>query len=176
MSLREIIQKDRPDDSGHFNIDFLAFDKIARLYTDHFGKDSVCVLPFEVFREKPQVFIDEIYKYSHIDSNLHRAPPINNIANSGEPLIYLYGQRWHNKLHRTASNQYRGHRDSNDFDRVMKRITWHKKHATPTRIDAFLEARFNAAVRKTTAGTFKSSNRALQSYCSFDLKELGYEL
>ena len=100
--------------------------------------------------------------------------PLKDVVNPGEPLAFLHLQRWLNRLSFTSHRDYAGLRDNNSFERILKRIAWHRRHARGTIFDPALEARFARQVNERLAGRFTVSNRELQPFCPVALDELGY--
>jgi hypothetical protein len=156
----------------------LEFHALARHYAGLYGPQAVLVLPYELFRERPALFLGYLYRHCGLDTPdpaLVEQLPLKDVVNPGEPLAFLHLQRWLNRLSFTSHRDYAGLRDNNSFERVLKRIAWHRRHARGTMFDAALEARFARQVNERLVGRFAASNRELQRFCPVSLDEFGYQ-
>lgn len=162
-----------------FDVAQLEFHALAHCYADLYGRESVLVLPYELFRERPEVFLGHLYRHcgrKAPDPALVEQLPLKNVVNPGEPLAFLHLQRWLNRLSCTSHGDYAGMRGNNSFERILRRIAWHRRHARETVFDPRLEARFSRQVQRGLAGRFTVSNQELQQFCPVALAELGYPL
>lgn len=162
-----------------FHLDQLQFQRLAACYGELFGAGSVCVLPYEWFREAPRAFLDKVREHgglAPLSDQQFQSLPVNRVINANESLVFIQAQRWLNRLRDTAANDYTGRRGDNDFQQVLRRISWHKRHARATPLDGLLERRFAARVDARTRGLFAAGNRSLQALCPVDLARYGYQL
>ena len=161
-----------------FDLAQLEFHAIARYYARLYGPQAVLVLPYELFRERPEAFLGHLYRHcgrDPPDPAQVKQLPLQDVVNPGEPLAFLHLQRWLNRLSFTNHRDYAGLRDNNSFEHILKRIAWHRRHARGTIFDAALEARFARQVNERLASRFVASNRELQRFCPVSLDEFGYQ-
>lgn len=166
-----------PREAG-FDLAHLEFDTLARYYAGLYGPETVLVLPYELFREAPEVFLGHLYRHCGREApapGLLLELPLREVVNPGEPIAFLHLQRWLNRLGRTDYANYAGWRDNNSFERILRRIAWHRRHARRTMFDPPLEARFARQVSRGVAGRFSAGNRSLQRFCPVALAEFGYQ-
>lgn len=162
---------------GHFQLGFLDYDRVVERYEALFGPGSVCVLPYELFRHDPRAFLDAVRVHTGLrplSDAQFAALPAREVANPGQSLAHLHVQRWRNRLAHTEESDYQGRKGSNAYDRVMERIARHKRGASVTPLDGWLERRFRQRVEAGVAGVFESSNQRLQESCQFELADFGY--
>ncbi|MEM1153876.1 MAG: hypothetical protein AAGI44_07020 [Pseudomonadota bacterium] len=179
QSLKRLLRNARADKAGQFSLEFLCFDRVASLYERIFGTGAVCVLPFELFRQEPRYFLSLVRRHSglpELSDHEFAALRLSDVANPGQSLALLYGQRVLNRVLGTSQNNYEGRFGSNHFDRVMSRIARHKRLDFMLPWDDWLEQRFRRTVNSVFTGRFERSNRALQRFCPTDLGALGYAL
>ena len=160
-----------------FDLAQLEFHTLADCYARRCGRESVLVLPYELFRERPEAFLGHLYRHcgrEAPDPALVEQLPLKEVVNPGEPLAFLHLQRWLNRLSFTSYGDYTGLRGNNSFERILRRIAWHRRHARETVFDPRLEARFARQVNRALAGRFTASNQELQQFCPVALDELGY--
>lgn len=179
QSLRSLLKLPAGQDERRFHPGFLQFQQLAERYRELFGADALRVLPYEWFCQEPRAFLDAVRAHSNLaplTDEQFRAAPVTQIINANESLLFIETQRWLNRLNGTAKNDYRGRKAGNDFDRVMRRIAWHKRNARATPLDELLERRFTSRVKTATAGMYGPGNRRIQAFCPVDLEQFGYDM
>lgn len=170
----------RPSVDGEpprFNTDFLQFDRIVELYQERFSPSSVLVLPYEMFCQQPELFLDKVNKHAGLDlaDDAYGQLPLQQRLNANEPLGFIAGQRLLNRLKGTASDDFSGRAGCNSFEHILKRIAWHKRNARPSFVDRRLEQRFSDSVQGLTEGVFSASNQRLRQQTGLDLGAYGYQ-
>jgi Sulfotransferase family len=165
--------------TAEFDIEFIRFHSLARHYASLYGDEAVLVLPYELFKQRPLEFLNRVYSHcgrNQMEPSRLQQLPLGQVVNAGESLFFIHLQRWVNRFTLTRYRDYAGPFGSNGFDQVLKRISWHKRHARETALDARLERRFAAQVRGHVQGGFADSNRQLQAFCPVDLGSFAYEM
>jgi hypothetical protein len=80
-----------PKRDGHvqlFDPDHFRYDGLIGYYIKHFGRDRVCVLPYEMLRDEPQRFIAELSAFSGTPAP--QAPPIARKVNASAPPVTIW--------------------------------------------------------------------------------------
>lgn len=163
---------------SRLDLDFIRFDALAGYYASLYGDEAVLVLPYELFRQDPAQFLQHICRHSGVGwkADIAAELPLDRVINPGQSLAFIHMQRLINRLSLTRYRDYAGLFGNNDFGQVLRRISWHRKHARPTRLDACLERRFAAQVSTALAGKLAHSNQRLQAFCPVPLAQFAYEM
>lgn len=180
LSIRQLMDVDRDmlRRGPMFNLNFLRFDLLATYYGKLFGADHVLVLPFELFREQPRVFLDRIHQHAHgesIPASALRKNALGRQVNDNASLTFITLQRWANALLVRSPLNATGLLKETDM-RFFKRSLRLRRSPARTPLDGWLERRFARIVEEGTRGAFARSNAALQQLCDYDLSAYGYEM
>ena len=177
--VEKLLQPLAGDEAPRFHPQFLCFDRLVKMYQELFSPEAVLVLPYELFCQQPLDFLTRIRQHAGLpkaSDSLLSDLPLSQRLNANEPLGFIESQRLLNKLAGHARNDYQGLRQYNNFERVIRRIAWHKKNSRPLPIDDWLEKRFATKVTALTEGMFSASNQRLGELCGLELGAYGYQL
>ena len=175
----KLLQALAAGEAPRFHPQFLCFDQLVKTYHDLFSPEAVLVLPYEQFCQRPLEFLTRIRQHAGLPEagdSLFADLPLSQRLNANEPLGFIEAQRLINKLAGHARNDYQGLRQYNNFERVIRRIAWHKKNSRSLPMDDWLEKRFAKKVAALTEGMFNASNQRLGELSGLDLAEYGYQL
>jgi hypothetical protein len=68
----------RPTSAANINVESLSFLPYVRAYQETFGRDNVCVLPYEWMRKAPERFFSRLGTFLGVDAPVPTAPSMEN--------------------------------------------------------------------------------------------------
>lgn len=151
---------------------FYCYDGLVSHYRDRFGAGNVCVMPFELLKEKGEsFFLAEICKFLGVEPQDIESGQVNKNARDYKKYAVLKKLRWLNAL----SSSHKG------LDRLgvnikgVRHICQMLYPMSEAKAKDIREADLKQA-RAFLAPYAKSSNARLQEFMPYDLKALGYML
>lgn len=156
-------------------LDFFEYHNIIRYYQDHFGRDRVLVLPFELFQRDALQFANEVSSFVGV-------PPVSDVAidreNVAVPAILLGPLRLSNIAIRTLGldGLIGGPIPESPAGRVRLRIIKYIGPTIPKSIARPFEKRLQTAIAELARGRFAESNQITAGITGLDLGALGYEM
>lgn len=158
---------------GYFWFDpaTLEFDRLAQVYAEHFGAESILVLPQELLVQDRPRYLRELCRFVGLDeSDAERelaqksasgfSPPV-----SGIPLLQLANALGQSPLNPRSPSRLGGL--GKLFERIGYRWTWGQNSA---------DLRMKQAIQSKLTHSYAASNYRLQEFAPVDLKSLGYQM
>ena len=160
-----------------FNLEFFNYNHLINKYDELFSKDNVLVLPFELMKDRPDLFIDRIFNFCQIKDyeKIIKQLPLQEKVNQQIPLKKAY-------LNRTFSRLFGSNNSLITLtDNKYLKFLFNKLYRNlPIDFDDKLNSEIDNMLEKyIPAEYFKKSNnileRRINHHSSIDLKQLGYE-
>ncbi len=149
--------------------DYLEYHHAISFYTGLFGRDNVCVLPYELLREQAQVFVNRLQNFVGISPlPLNPSQPVN----VGASAVALAIRRPLNRF--MVKNPLSTDRGS--VERGLLRLTRMVDMFVPSFAKVPFEERLRSFVEDRYQGLFRESNAAVQEMTGLNLKELGWDV
>ena len=155
-----------------FTLQFLLYDHIIDAYQQAFGKESVLVLPYEVFKAAPGEFLEPVRQFCEVDT-VARPLKVNTDVreNTNRSLTSIELKRLYNRYVARTRLSMGGFADPGEISGKGNVHPW-----VPGFIERTLEQRFTRQVREKTRGYYAESNARTQSLAGLDLAAYGYQL
>lgn len=165
-----------PDPHGAvpgFRFEFLNYDRLIGYYQRKLGADNVLVLPFELFRARPQEFLDRITEFCGAGRHAYTSTRAVNPRRSHP---YLLAKRVVNLLFTRSQ--------LSDFSWInvphlrsgfiltapLFDLVW------PPPLQRRLQARFARRLKREIGDRYRESNRRSCALIGIDLREFGYDV
>lgn len=156
-----------------FRLDYLEYDLLISEYIEFFGRDSVLVLPQELLRLNPSAFLDKIYSFVEVEAVPNSGPQVVN-ASLGAATVEV--RRLLNSLPGRVPPIWKDHSSTPLLWRLKGKICGYLDKIIPSYLDKRAENYVKQYIAKHVGDYYVDSNRKLQSYVNFDLKEMGYHV
>ena len=161
-----------PDhEPGYFGFDanLFAFHHYATLYERFFGRENVLVLPQEILAAEPEAFVRALLDFaSPSNASAHWLRAANTEVGKSPPAGATDFIRFLN-LWRPSPYQPGGIRRIEGVAQLALRAAYRMEFGSRRKL-----RKWNAAIAPHLA-QYGPSNRIVQQFCPFDLKDLGYE-
>jgi hypothetical protein len=167
-------RRERPGfNLGHFN-----YDRLIRYYISLFGKDNVCVLPFEMFRDAPSDFLAAILEFCDVE----QADPAHFLA--ATDLKENATRTYLRNVVKRRLNPFLI-KDHDNLGRILyipgfrfvaEPFLWLVDVLSPQVLEKYLEQKFSKVVSERTRGCYAESNRLTSGLIGVDLAQYGYEV
>ncbi|MFO1152239.1 MAG: sulfotransferase [Rhodospirillales bacterium] len=156
-----------------WSFDYARYDRLIAHYIGLFGKDRVCVLPFEMFRRDHQAFIDRIVSFCDRSPANMPALPADPV-NVRRPLVMQTAARLINRfVFRTQLSPHglvKARRGKSPVEVLRPLFNLFGRSFIERRMDARLRSQVNEAVGQRYA----ESNRITRDLIGTDLAGYGY--
>lgn len=175
----ETFLKDR-EDMVRFNPIQFAYHHLIGAYQQHYGRDSVQVLPFELFLKTPADYIARILTFAGVEPNAEAiaALPFGKRVNPAMPTTMMTIRRWLNHIaaHPNVTNPYpliryskrSSKRINSAFNKIGSRFpaTWNDT----------MKQRQKRVIREYMGDYYADSNAQTAALTGLDLAGYGYRL
>lgn len=156
-----------------FSPSHIKYFPLINEYYNLFGKNNVLVLPYEMFRHEPLLFIEKIGNFvkNKIDIN---EDLINKKLNTKSHEFTMYYMRFLNYFKKSSSiNNYPSL--SNKYTRKLANALFTTACTLfPTRLDIALKNRLKKQIINYVADRYVESNKELSKLLEVDLSPYGY--
>lgn len=165
VSLYDFIQQSNNLSKLGFSMKHFCYDELIAYYQKLFGVDQVLVLPYELFKFRPQEFVDSVTNYCDLESveNLTYSKKKNSLG-----INYKIGMYYSRHFNIISDNSYY-HRLLEEVSKVVGKIL-------PSR---FIDQKMNhmkQLVKSEVGDYYTDSNRRTSELIGCDLAELyGYK-
>ena len=156
-----------------FRLDHLEYDLLIGRYIEHFGPDSVLVIPQEILAQNQQLFLERVYGFVGNNSAIHIGSEPANVS-MGAATIEL--RRWLNSFMAKQPPLWDKYEATTLLWRAKNRLCRHADKMLPEVINKQVENRLKKSIECRVGNYYSESNHRLQKLVDFDLKELGYML
>jgi hypothetical protein len=166
-------------DLAEFDLTRYVYHYLIQTYYDLFGREKVLVLPYELFRAQPQVFVTEIVRFCDlpVQSEAIAALPYSQRVNVAFSPISLWLKRHLNYL-TTAPNPMNGgglFPSKRNNDRINRGLRYLDRYL-PESLTNNTKAQMQALIQRTIGDRYAESNAQTQRLTGLDLKQYGYQL
>jgi Sulfotransferase domain len=151
-----------------FNLGFLRYDLLIRLYQELFGSERVLVLTYEQLSADPQSFVDAIGAFTGIGPI-----PMSDfgVVRPGLGAATSELKRVANRLAPTVS-----HSNNTAYLRLVNRATFHIDRWMPSMVERLAADRQRRTIEAQTHRYWAQSNRTTAELTGLDLRTLGYDV
>jgi len=158
-----------PARDGHvplFNPDHFRYDGLIRYYIDLFGRDRVCVLPYEMFRDAPDRFIERLSVFAG-------TPPPRSLStarkvNPSAPPVTVWLKSCFNIFIRSDTVNGCSPFASWLGAAVFLPMVTLAGRITPPPVNRYIWRRWRACIDKRFEGYFEASNARTKALVGFD--------
>ncbi len=161
-----------------FDLAYLRYDRLIRLYQELFGTENVLVLAYEEFRSRPMTFLGRIMELAEVSPDrplLEELPYDHRFNRSLEPSEIT--------LRRMANRLVTGDRlNPAPLTRMRvvesgaRRLTRKVSDLVPAFWEARITDRRRERVRALVGNAYRDSNRRTSELTGLDLEGLGYDV
>ena len=163
-----------------FSFEYFEYHRLVGCYVDLFGRSSVLVLPYELFRDHPTAFVAKIVEFAGAEVDLSSIACLpfwlkENVALLGFSIAL---KRRLNRLvaRRDSENPQVpfpvSRRRELQLEMVLKRLD----SLVPSHVQRQLDRRLRTQVSYQVGHRYGESNRHLAAMTGMDLEEYGYEV
>ncbi len=170
-SIEEFLDQNPLDDgySPLFYMRYIEYHRIIDYYQDLFGESSVLVLPYEMLRDKPKNFINQIRTF--VDLN-----PLEKFqsekVNEGYSAALCEFRRVLNRWIVSPNQPGKISKMERRADRLCSRVNrW-----IPSSFHAKADQKLSEKIEKIVSGFYHGSNQKTEELTGLDLKSWGYDL
>lgn len=173
QSLEQILQPFKEDRLPRFTPRFFMYHQLIEAYQESFGRESVLVLPYEMFTSDPMKFVTSIYQFCGMTPAYEFA--FHEVENRSSSSYVEYRTRYLNMFTmQTSLNGFSSHYTEQRRDRVLKLRGMLERWASEEK-----RAAHEQYMRETIHGFiperfYASSNARTSSLIGIDLKAFGY--
>jgi len=142
-------------------------------YYNLYGEENVLVLPYEMFRDKPSLFIDNFSRFLNVEISVEK-DNFEVVLNKKQFHFVIYYMRFLNIFRRCSSvNNYS--QFSNKHTRKVINIIF-KTMGTllPSQLDTLLKEKLKLKICKWCGNRYVESNKELRKLIGIDLSKYGY--
>lgn len=163
-----------------FSFEYFEYHRLLSHYLDLFGSSSVLVLPYELFRDDPELFISKIIQFAGAEV---KAGWIESFPFSTKENVSLLGfsialKRRLNRIvaRRDSENPQVLYPISRKRELQLERFLIGLDSAVPRSLQRFLDERLRMQVCSEVGDRYKESNYLLAGMIGMDLDKYGYNL
>lgn len=152
----------------------IQFHHLIKDYQSRFGKENVLVIPYEIFKNDPPLFLKTLGDFVGKDLYNSTQPNFKKIYNAKNDHYINYKFRELNAIINPSSvNNYsaRNRTIVNMAIRIKKILS----RCTPQKMNQSVKLKLKNEIDEWAKGRFKESNSVTQELIGFDLGELGYQ-
>lgn len=157
----------------HFSPNHINFLPLIKEYYDLFGNKNVLVLPYEMFRDKPTLFMSKIGNLLDVEINLSK-DKFKVVVNKKRNQFLLYNLRVLNAFRKSTSiNNYSAF--SNRYTKKVSNSVFSLMgKVLPQRLDALVKGKLDLTIAKWADNRYHQSNKELSKLIGIDLSRYGY--
>jgi hypothetical protein len=149
------------------------YDRLIAHYFGLFGKDRVCVLPFEMFRREYQTFIDRIISFVGRDPAAMPAVPAD-VVNLRRPLVMQSATRLINRFVFRSQLSPHGFIEARRGKSPVEAFRPLFDLLGRSFIERRMDARLRSQVEEAVGQRYIESNRITSDLIGMDLAAYGY--
>lgn len=174
--LKDFLSPRNENIAPQFNLSYLKYDQLVAHYQKLFSKDSVTVVPYELFLKSQQDFANRIFSINSKANKLFPRTdlPFGTIENVGQTIVEIKLQRLFNSIFVQGPFNYAG--------LFRDRPSWHdfrNNWRAPINRQGFivtrLEQRQRQLIEELTEGVYAESNNRLSQLTGIDFSAFGYK-
>tara|TARA_R110002072_G_scaffold89232_4_gene199959 strand:+ start:86724 stop:87701 length:978 start_codon:yes stop_codon:yes gene_type:complete len=174
-SLAAYISQSRQRAYPAFSLNYFNFIPLIDRYIGEFGRSSVLVLPWELFRYQPESFISRLLEFAELPVNIQDLPFSESVNVKRNPWL-MKRLRFLNLAHqmfRIEKSPFLGE----SFAYRTSSIALLKNAGSPLRVSTEKEAELSQ-ITKSVGDRYKEGNTRLQKEIlpEYDLRSFGYDL
>lgn len=157
----------------HFSPNHINYLPLVKEYYESFGNENVLVLPYEMFRDQPSLFMSKLGNLLKVEISLDKNT-FNEIVNKKRNKFLMYNLR--------ALNAFRKSTSVNNYSMLSNRYT--KKVANvifsisgrvmPQRLDGLIKEKADRIIAKWVGSRYLKSNQEISKRIGIDLSKYGY--
>jgi hypothetical protein len=158
-------------DPAHF-----AYHRLIRAYRRLFGDERVLVLPYEMFRSEPALFVSSIARFASIslDDEFLDSMPLDSRPNLASSMAATGVKRTVNRLVARSDVNPAPLIDAPRLEAFARRRADVVDRLVPGFLAARIERRARDRVAEAVRGRYEDSNRVTSDVCELDLDAYGY--
>lgn len=160
-----------------YNFDHLQYHYLIDYYISLYGKENVLVLPYELLKKEPSLYIESLLKFideEHLINKMEFSLD-EKINPSLKPCVLNLKKYFNPFIMKTFNNS--GSTFYSSFLNFVYRIIKKSLTILPTgHIDNIIKNKIHNEVSRHTGGIYEYSNYEVNKLTKFDLKEFGYRL
>lgn len=176
IPLNSLVGRKHDQRLAFFSSVYFEYHNVVETYQDMFGAENVLVLPYEMFRARPQTYLDRIYEFAGACGPADWIPDFSRKSNETAGTAGLAARRRLSRLlHSTSLNNFSG------IGRISKKIGLASGietmlQAVPGAFDQRMTKTFKRQIAKAHPdGRFFDSNRRLEQAVGLQLASYGYD-
>lgn len=163
----------RPGFSPLFRLDHLEYDLLVERYIEHFGAESVLVLPQEILARDQQLFLRKLYDFVGHPAAVET---FSNQANVSLKAATVELRRMLNAFPGKLPPLWQDYESTPALWRAKNRLCRYANTVLPTALHKRVDTALRQYISDRVGNYYEDSNHRLQKYVDFDLKQLGYDV
>lgn len=157
----------------HFSPNHINYLPLIEEYYELFGNENVLVLPYEMFRDKPSLFMSKLGSLLKVEIKLDK-DKFKEVVNKKRNKFFMYNLRALNAVNKSTSvNNYSIF--SNRYSKKVANALFSIMGTLlPQRLDDLVKEKLDLKISKWTGTRFLKSNQELSKLIGTDLSKYGY--
>ena len=157
---------------SRFNRGFMLYDRLISGYQSHYGKNNICVIPYEKFVSSPGNVVESIKEFAGVEPTfLGIETKHQQRENAGRSLASLEVKRFYNRHIARTRFDIGGITTPEKIQAAANFDPW-----VPKWFENGLERRFAERVKSGFGDYFAGSNSRVQDLTGLDLSSWSYVL
>jgi hypothetical protein len=157
----------------HFSPNHINYLPLVKEYYASFGNENVLVLPYEMFRDQPSVFMSKLGNLLKVDIGLEKNV-FNEYVNKKRNKYLAYYLRALNALRKSNSVNNYSVLSNRSTRKVANAIFSILGRVTPQRLDGLITKRAEKIIASWVGVRYSKSNKELSKLIGIDLSDYGY--